>query len=737
MAVGRQLNTKGQMRVDVPHLRLIESGVVYDFDALAGSMLAGKAPYIINGFALGTYTVGAYANTLQLITANGVVVNYGASENGSILSVPSNRANEVLGVGNSRLRGGFTPSATNYIGIDFIRTEDSGTSDIVQFLDTTTLKETPKTIPLGRTLDYVIVISTTPFNSTPNLCPIAIVVTNANNQISTVTDARPMYFRLAKGGQSPNPLGVYDWPQGRSPENSSIFTGGDKAIGDEKTWKSAIMQRLWEITGGEYWYSNVTDRNLKFLGDPGNLHTRAGLTNNVIWDGTTLSWSGLYVLLDNSTGTTNQIADNTAGTAFADGDIAYIELDRFQNHSGGTALTVTKVTSAQYNTLPMPTRPGSRYILFWVKLMGATLRAYSRLDYLSIGQYSGAATATTYGVVKTNSPNAVSGGPFAVIADAAGGGYAIAAGISRGTGAAGITAGPLYIGNQIGDTSVQIASASTVTNIMGGASVAGTLGVTGTLTASGALTVLGTFHSMSTTPAVVNSALSVAGALTAGASGVESVLTGTTTIAAYGAAGTNSLLQFSGSSTTAITSVTTGGILAPTSNDTTLVLLGNKSASSTTGPEVLVSSNVVRLSGSVFKINNTSSYPLIDVDYVGAVRNRGTRSTDQTYGSTDAMFTSKNAIRAWAKMRCDAAGAVTIVDGFNISSASWAGGDLTVVLANAVPSVNCIPMVCWGATTGPLGSLSAIMGTTSSVVIRYNAAATWADQMYVNLTVIG
>lgn len=455
MAVGRTFNWRGQMRVDVSHLRAVESSIIYDFDTLAGQAMAGGLPYVLTGFEIASWSVGMAPTSLQVVTAGSVAFHYPASENGTMLFVPSDRSPETLSGINARVSGSFTANSTNYVGFDFVRQADDTTSDIVQFLDATTLTTSPKTIPLGRTLDYVIRISTTPFSADTTICPIAKVVTDANNLVTSVTDARTMYFRLANGGDSPNPLGVFPWSQGRAVENAQSFTGGDKVISNEKEWKSAIMQRLWEVTGGEYWYSNVTDRNIKFMADPAvaALHTRLSITNNVIHAGGVLSWSGLKVLLDNSTGAINNIVDDTVGVAIADGDVIYVELNRYVD---GSNLTATKVTQAQYNALPAPTRVGSRYILFWAKTLNGTTRVYSRLDWLSVGQYSGAATNSTYGVVKTNSTDAVVSGPFAVIADA-NGGKAVASGLSRGT----LGAGTLAIGTaNASDTTINIGNSS-------------------------------------------------------------------------------------------------------------------------------------------------------------------------------------------------------------------------------------------------------------------------------------
>jgi hypothetical protein len=477
MSVARQFNWKGQQRVDVAHLRLMESSIAYDFDTLAGQALGGGQPYILSGFAIASWSAGVLPSTLQIVTAGSVVFHYGASENGSMLFVPTNRANETLSISNSRVIGSFVAASTNYVGIDFIRLEDSTTSDIVQFVDATTLSATPKTIPLGRVLDYRIHISTTPFSSTTNICPIAIVVTNGTGVISTVTDARPMYFRLAAGGDSPNPLGTYSWPQGRAPEVATSFTGGDKAITNEKIWKSAIMQRLWEITGGEYWYSDVTDHNLKFY---------CATAQPFTWTlgSSTLTWSDdLVIALDNSTGTVNTISTNTTpGIVMADGTVAYVELNRFSDAN----LLPTVVTTAAYNLLAAPARPGSRYIIFWRK--GNFV--YTRMDYSPVG-VSGSvppASTTTYGTVKTNT--APGSAPYAVLADALGG-KAIATGLSRqGTG----VAGGLTIGGGANDTSIAITSAGSITvshatglNINATAGNIAGLNVTGHGTGYGAL----------------------------------------------------------------------------------------------------------------------------------------------------------------------------------------------------------------------------------------------------------
>lgn len=409
MAVKRQFNWKGQQRVDVPHLRSIESAVAADFDTLAGKVLSGKQSYVVRGFKLTNATVGTPVTMLTMDVADGVLLHYNASEHGTMLEVAGNQAPEVLSVTNTRVIGGFTNSQDNYIGIDYVRTADATTSDLVQFLDPSTLTKTPKTIPLSRTLDYRIVISTTPFSANTSVCPVAIVTVSSSGTVSAVKDARNMYFRLAPGGDSPNPLGLYNWPDGRAPEVDSAFTGGDKAITHERDWKAAIMQRLWEISGGEYWYSDTTDRNVAFTRKP-----TVTLADNFTFDGTTIRWEGLGVVLTNSTAVTNTIQDNTTGVALAAGQCLYVDINRTTD---GSTLVPAVTTIASLGT---PTRVGSRFVIAWRPAGSAV--AFGRGQPTEIGravsfQY---ATPSITGIVRAYTADQVGGFPIALVVNTSG-----------------------------------------------------------------------------------------------------------------------------------------------------------------------------------------------------------------------------------------------------------------------------------------------------------------------------
>src|ERR1017187_5832012 len=196
MAVLGELNVLGQQRLDTPHLRMIESGIRGDFDAL-GYMLVGETPMVIKGFEILSAQVGAEATTITFNVAGSKVIHPLSSESGRIFAVPSNRPIEILvPLTNPKMQGSIQPNSTNFIGIDLKRTADPSTADTTMFLDPSLDIESAQKVPLRRTLDYVWVISQTSFEYNKSVCPVAIVVTNNQNTI------RSEERRVGKEGRS-------------------------------------------------------------------------------------------------------------------------------------------------------------------------------------------------------------------------------------------------------------------------------------------------------------------------------------------------------------------------------------------------------------------------------------------------------------------------------------------------------------------------------------------------------
>jgi hypothetical protein len=480
MGVERQFNWLGQARVDVPHLRTIDSSIADDFDIGSGLTIAGGTAVVVAGFVLiTTGVVGTPAPNLHLQVASGIIVHYHASENGSIFQAPANRAPEQLVSTNPRVFGSFTSSQLNYVGLDLRRLADSTTADLVEFLDADTLQETPKTVPLARTLDYRIVISTADFTSQPNVLPIALVQTDASNNVVSVTDARNIMWRLGVGGTNPNPQFSYGWPQGRQESlNPDGFSGGDKAFGSLKDAIQGIESRLWELGGGPYWYSPSNDRQVKFTR---NLGTRFPNGDNFEIDGSGhILWQGLSFVFCNGhltgSGTplfqndiADQVTEKTGLTDIAVGECIYVDIDEQNAHTGLTALVPIKVAMASLGT---PTIPGSRWVFVWRNTEGY----FTRDSQFGVGTIFAPASTTANGVVEINTAAFNPTNPVVVSASSTG--IAVAPGLSRGSGSAPqFSTGTLFVGFGANDTSVAVGGGSaphSQTQLLGFAPAGGT-----------------------------------------------------------------------------------------------------------------------------------------------------------------------------------------------------------------------------------------------------------------------
>ncbi len=472
MGVERQGNFLGGMRIDSPILRGMESAEAFDFDVLAGLMLAGGNPNILKGFNLSTTNlIGAPASSLVLNTAGGLIINYQFSESGSIFEVPLDRVAETLNASNPRVSGGFSANNINFISIDTRRTADPTTADTVPFIDDTTGKEVAKTVPLARTLDYKIIISTNDFATMPHVAPAVIVVTDANNNVLSLTDARSLMFRLATGGGNPQIHNTYNWPHGRSENKTGdVFAGGDKVIGSVKEWMDALMTSVWETKGGEFWYSPTSDRYNRLTRGPSVFANGEQFE----WTGTHLHWKNLRFVFGNGAGAyyndiNDQTSNSTGLTDLAEGECVYVDVDFTANRTGGTALSMLK---APMTALGAPITPGTRYVVAW----RTNNIIFTRDGQFAVGTTFTLATNSSTGVVQLlTNPNGSwpsSSTPIVPIVNnnsATTGLYrnVIAAGVSRGDAESGLSGGTLNVGSGLYDTSIIIGS----TNITGSVSI--------------------------------------------------------------------------------------------------------------------------------------------------------------------------------------------------------------------------------------------------------------------------
>lgn len=469
MAIQRQFNFLGNMRVDVPHLRLVESSVAADFQALSGTLMSGTRALVAWGAAvLDVGVAGTPASSLLMRMAGAVLLHGTATEPGAIFTVSTTQPDDILNGTNTLVVGSFTPGVhqVNYVSIDLLRLADPATQDTVVFRSASTGAEFTQVVPLGRVLQYRIHISTSDFGTTPTYCPIAKVTVDASGNVESVVDCRQMFWRLGTGGTTPNALAQFSWSNRNEATSTSAFTGGDKDLRSQSDFNRAIVQRLWELGGGEHWYSPATDRTVQLTYDNTATFPATGENWDAISSPGNLLWRGLSFWFADSTGTENLVADAAVATPgltnLVDGDLVYVELNRTAN----VTVTPVKTTWAALFALPEST-PGSRHILAW-RQHG---RIYVGQQSVVVNTGGVHATNTSFGVVKLftafvpNPANPVvpvmDADSAVVLANPATPANVVARGITRDS------AGTMAIATGANDTAVTISKSGAITTVAG------------------------------------------------------------------------------------------------------------------------------------------------------------------------------------------------------------------------------------------------------------------------------
>ena len=421
MAVNRRNNTISQGRIDVPAFRSIESAVSNDFDQLIQAIVTGTSQgYILRGFEIVmTSAIGNPASSLPLQVDPGALMHIDASQSGTTLLVPVGTPNQVLNSAtNPNVVGVFSANALNYVTIDYVRTLAANTA-VTQYLwNPTSKSESSLNAPTAQILSFVINISTVTPTQGSNLLPIAVVETDINNNVTSITDARYLYGRLGQGGTTPNPFYTYPWPQGRNemPSTSTSntvnpFYGGDKAIGCLKDNDDAIKSVIREIQGTEFWYQNAYGSLSNLRSDLGNtVVTGAGsIAQGIAPDAT-----AVLTTTGNISAGSNQLTNLNSTTGIAFGQ--YIFANGVQNGTtvalkfvitGTTSITKGTVykDSVNNNTFTVNTNTAaSSTSLVVTALSGGLPSTSGTLTWVS-GNTNDPTTVTfsTYYLVVTNS----------------------------------------------------------------------------------------------------------------------------------------------------------------------------------------------------------------------------------------------------------------------------------------------------------------------------------------------
>jgi hypothetical protein len=343
MAILRSSNFVNQQRIDTSHMRSIESAIRNDFDELGISLVTGEnKSYVLRGLEINmTGAIGSSASGLQMIVANSSVFHGTSSEAGTFFNIASGTANMVLNsTTNKAVSGSFVPSTQNYIGLEFIRAVDDTTIGQVFLWNPVSKSEFSKTLPLALTLSSKIVISSSTWAT--NVLPIALVETDSANNVVSITDQRPMLFRLGTAGYiTPNPFHSYPWnnqTEGRT-ENpyqsttaTSPFRGGDKQILNLKEWMDSIMTEFKALKGTPHWFDLLASISIENLytdlanlqmTSRGRIFHSASVAGQINWDrdlNLRMIGSRLSFKINSNL--------SSSHVTLADNEVAYIHLNR-------------------------------------------------------------------------------------------------------------------------------------------------------------------------------------------------------------------------------------------------------------------------------------------------------------------------------------------------------------------------------------------------------------------------
>jgi hypothetical protein len=266
--LGRLLVSSAE-RLDLPDLLSIDSYSAGDWKFFIQTLVGEDKPYIIKGFEIIDPASAIGTQNCSIGIADSAMYYPGSAAGSFFYGLPAGNPNALPLVPELR------KNATNYVYLVF-STFDTA-EDTRAFWDPDANgnvgAEFTQEVNTESVIKVQVNVSTGAFPD--NTVPIAIVKVGPS-VITSIEDARPMMFRLGTGGISPNPSARFVWPAIpsnvyerqetpntlTSPSGPNPFEGGDKNLLSLKEWMDAIMTKLAELSGGQFWYEDMSTFNM-------------------------------------------------------------------------------------------------------------------------------------------------------------------------------------------------------------------------------------------------------------------------------------------------------------------------------------------------------------------------------------------------------------------------------------------------------------------------------------------
>lgn len=333
-------------RLDLPDLVKLQKNV-YDYLGQINKKQLSPEQMVISGFIVQNNG----GTEIKVATKDSVALNTETTTDNLV-------GNLWIGSGDLSIDPDITQTlndnATSYIELEFY--EEDSAPDTRAFWDPTANSgegdEYNQIVNICTTIKCRLVVNTTSFSGNVNYIPLA-EVTTASGAISTIRDARPLYYRLNSD---------YAWPDGRTVVSDTDLTGADKSIQSEKEWKDAIMSVIKEVKGVEWYESLGGSVSLSSLLQDRNIIL--SITGAMDFESPTgtLSWDEFKILVPDSSFDFTVSTGNFAG--IADGEVLYVVFDRT---GAAPTLATQKVANGSLtlhrDNYVIGTRQGSMFVL--------------------------------------------------------------------------------------------------------------------------------------------------------------------------------------------------------------------------------------------------------------------------------------------------------------------------------------------------------------------------------------
>jgi len=401
MAVLARVHITSQQRLDLPQMLGMESYTAYDFRALIEAFVGSSNPYIARGFEI----TGKSGLFVTVSIADCFVFNP-LDTNGSFYLGAPDAVDQQIELPPSQpfvyLEAKFqnltqAPVSASY----WDPLSVSGNTEGAEF----TATQNSQNI-----IQMELSVNTVGFST--DAIPITVCATS-NSDVTTLSDARPLMFRLGSGGASPNPGYKFPWSPNRgeplttgtgtSNESTSSFksrdnTGiiNDKGIRSFKEMFDALCTRIAEISGSSVWYSSsgvqayVGGLSLSGIYFDSIGHTLQPKPDFIYsWSGTNLSnigtasasWRANYTDIEWQLGNTFQTSsyreysDVQFNVAIPNGANAYLVLEREVTKNAGNSVIWKSIT---------PATTYSDFVTNWEKVVSGVTADFAGI---AVGDY--------------------------------------------------------------------------------------------------------------------------------------------------------------------------------------------------------------------------------------------------------------------------------------------------------------------------------------------------------------